>query len=77
MPAGDEHPLHGGSDAPVGRKNSIHRPFLLPGRVKDSRQVEDGRGVSMIGIGIRRGISSVTGTAGMAKRLIGACEDSG
>jgi hypothetical protein len=32
----------------VGRKNSIHRPFLLPGRVKDSRRVEDGRGVSMI-----------------------------
>jgi hypothetical protein len=29
------------------------------------------------GIGIHRGISSVTGTAGMAKRLIGACEDSG
>jgi putative transposase len=29
------------------------------------------------GIGIRRGISSVTGTAGTAKRLIGACEDSG
>ena len=28
----------------VGRKNSIHRPFLLPGPVKDSRQVEDGRG---------------------------------
>jgi hypothetical protein len=28
----------------LGRKNSIHRPFLLPGRVKDSRQVEDGRG---------------------------------
>ena len=34
--------------SPVGRKNSIHRPFLLPGRVKSSRQVEDGRGVSMI-----------------------------
>jgi hypothetical protein len=29
------------------------------------------------GIGIRRGISSVTGTAGMAKRLIGACVDWG
>jgi hypothetical protein len=26
----------------VGRKNSIHRPFLLAGRVKDSRQVENG-----------------------------------
>ena len=25
----------------------------------------------------RHGISSVTGTAGTAKRLIGACEDSG
>jgi hypothetical protein len=32
--------------AAVGRKNSIHRPFLLPGRVKDSRQVEDGRGAA-------------------------------
>ena len=29
------------------------------------------------GIEIRRGISSVTGTAGMAKRLIGACVDWG
>jgi hypothetical protein len=32
------------SETAVGRKNSIHRPFLVPGPVKDPRQVEDGRG---------------------------------
>jgi hypothetical protein len=33
----------------VGRKNSIHRPFLLAGPVKDSRQVENGgEGFSVI-----------------------------
>jgi hypothetical protein len=41
-------PCAAASARPVGRKNSIHRPFLLPGRVKDSRQVEDGTGGSRI-----------------------------